>query len=495
MLDETYGVIVYQDQVLKIMQEFAGYSLGKADIVRKAMGKKIPQLMRTERRNFVQGAVAQGHDTKTADRIFDLIEPFAGYAFNKAHSVSYAMLTYWTAYCKANQPLEYLTATLNARRSNANVYTRTLTEISRMEIKLSKPDIASGNASCDIVADGVGNRSIRLGLGHVKGVGRSRVEKFILARDEAPETWESIEAAFAAPAMQQLGPSAVQHLAQAGAFDRLAPRRTVLDNTEALWQLAQRASAQRRPALQQPLLPEPEPAQQIVVDVNAAEYSVRDLRALEEETMGIAVTPPDRAEDVIDLAALAAQQNGFNSLAELKELPPGIQVKAFGRVSRIREGNTKQGKPYRRMHIILSDGELEAMAWSELIEQAPPEAWELGAIVCIVGELQERRDTWSMSCRRLTVVNAAQPAPDLSPRAAGHGPELRFAINTADGTEKALARLRRAIRAAIHYPGEDRLVCVLQHPNAPREIVEIGSVKTQSENPDCVSAVQKAATE
>ena len=115
LLDETYGVIVYQDQVLLILQNFAGYSLGDADTVRKAMGKKIPSLMAEERERFIAGAESQGFDRQLGTQVFDLIEPFAGYAFNKAHSVSYALISYWTAYFKAHYPLEYMASVLNSR--------------------------------------------------------------------------------------------------------------------------------------------------------------------------------------------------------------------------------------------------------------------------------------------------------------------------------------------------------------------------------------------
>ncbi|HQX63881.1 MAG TPA: DNA polymerase III subunit alpha, partial [Thermomicrobiales bacterium] len=112
ILDETYGVIVYQDQVLLIAQRFAGYTLGEADIMRKAMGKKIPEKMRAERERFRSGAVEKGYTPADADKIFDLIEPFAGYAFNKAHAVCYGTIAYQTAYLKANYPAEYMTAVL-----------------------------------------------------------------------------------------------------------------------------------------------------------------------------------------------------------------------------------------------------------------------------------------------------------------------------------------------------------------------------------------------
>ena len=118
ILEETYGVIVFQDQVLLIAQAFAGYTLGEADIVRKAMGKKIPGIMATEREKFIGGALSHGYSNELAEKIFDLIEPFAVYAFNKAHSFSYGLISYWTAYMKANYTVEYMVALLNAYIDN-----------------------------------------------------------------------------------------------------------------------------------------------------------------------------------------------------------------------------------------------------------------------------------------------------------------------------------------------------------------------------------------
>ena len=128
ILEETYGVIVYQDQVLLIAQAFAGYTLGEADVVRKAMGKKNPEIMREERKKFVEGALGKGFSQELADEVFQLVEPFAGYAFNKAHSVSYAVIAYWTAYFKANYPEEYMTALLNAHAGQAEKVAGAVTE-------------------------------------------------------------------------------------------------------------------------------------------------------------------------------------------------------------------------------------------------------------------------------------------------------------------------------------------------------------------------------
>ena len=137
-LEETYGVIVYQDQVLLIVQRFAGYTLGEADAFRKAMGKKVAAIMAEEKEVFLSGSLERGYTQAEADEMFQLIEPFAGYAFNKAHAVSYALIAYWTAYFKANYPVEYMTAVLNQRLGNTERMAATIGECHRMKSRCSR---------------------------------------------------------------------------------------------------------------------------------------------------------------------------------------------------------------------------------------------------------------------------------------------------------------------------------------------------------------------
>jgi DNA polymerase-3 subunit alpha len=192
ILEETYGVIVYQDQVLLIVQAFAGYSLGQADIFRKAMGKKIPEVMRRERKNFIAGARRMGFSPELAKEVFDLIEPFAGYAFNKAHSVSYAMIAYQTAYLKANYPAEYMTAVLTMNMGQPEKIASAIAECHRLAIPVLPPDINRSSATFAIE-----NGGIRFGLAAVKNVGSGAVRPLIAAREQGE--FKSIEDLTCAP--------------------------------------------------------------------------------------------------------------------------------------------------------------------------------------------------------------------------------------------------------------------------------------------------------
>ncbi len=158
LLDETYGVIVYQDQVMQIAQIISGYTLGQADLLRRAMGKKKKEVMVQERENFLRGARENGVSEKKANEIFDLMEPFAGYAFNKAHAVCYAMVAYQTAYLKANYPVEYMSALLACFIEKSDKLVTCMDECKRMGIPVLPPDINSSEA--DFTVEKV-SRSIR----------------------------------------------------------------------------------------------------------------------------------------------------------------------------------------------------------------------------------------------------------------------------------------------------------------------------------------------
>ena len=168
ILEDTYGVIVYQDQVLHIAQKIAGYTLGEADIVRKAMGKKIPKIMAQEKERFLAGAHSQGYDDSLAQQVFSLIEPFAGYAFNKAHSVSYGLISYWTAYLKANYTPEYMVSLLNSYVGHSDRITTAIAECKRLKIPVLPPSLNRGQTDFTIESDENGNPSIRFGMGAVK---------------------------------------------------------------------------------------------------------------------------------------------------------------------------------------------------------------------------------------------------------------------------------------------------------------------------------------
>ena len=183
ILQETYGVIIYQEQVMRIATRLAGYTAAQADLLRRAMGKKKPEIMMEERARFLAGCSKNGIDAKTADVIFQEIEKFAGYGFNKAHSVAYAMISYRTAYLKAHYPVEFMAAVLSSVMGSTDKVAAYITSCQRRGIRVLPPDINESVADFRVV----GNQ-IRFGLGAVKNVGVSAIESILEARREGPFT-------------------------------------------------------------------------------------------------------------------------------------------------------------------------------------------------------------------------------------------------------------------------------------------------------------------
>ncbi|MDW8106788.1 MAG: DNA polymerase III subunit alpha [Armatimonadota bacterium] len=242
ILKETYGVIVYQDQVLKIVQALAGFSLGKADILRRAMGKKKPEEMKRMRAEFVAGAQAKGISEEEANRLFDLIEPFAGYAFNKAHAVCYAHVAYQTAYLKAHYPVEYMAALMAVYKDKTDKISNFIDECHTMGIRVLPPDINASMVgftvepyrATDTPARGRRpnrqqfDHAIRFGLGAIKGVSEAAVEAIIAERNAHGPFTDIFDFAARMQESGALNRATLEALIQAGAFESLHPNRAQL---------------------------------------------------------------------------------------------------------------------------------------------------------------------------------------------------------------------------------------------------------------------------
>ncbi|MBI2884899.1 MAG: DNA polymerase III subunit alpha [Candidatus Omnitrophica bacterium] len=187
ILKPTYGVIVYQEQVMRIASEMAGFSLAQADLLRRAMGKKIAEVMEAQRKAFLDGCKANRIQERTANRIFDLMEHFAGYGFNKSHSAAYALISYRTAYLKAHYPLEFMAALLTSEMGNTDKLVQYLEEVKRMGITVLPPDVNESEATFAVLpaGDQYARGALRCGLGIIKNVGLSAIESIVQARKTA----------------------------------------------------------------------------------------------------------------------------------------------------------------------------------------------------------------------------------------------------------------------------------------------------------------------
>lgn len=230
-LKSTYGVIVYQEQVMLISQIFGGYSLGGADLLRRAMGKKKPEEMAEHRVLFEQGALKKGYDPKVAVKLFDLMELFAGYGFNKSHSAAYALISYQTAWLKAHHPAEFLAATLSSDMDDTGKMQIFWRDCLLNGIKVLPPDVNASGYRFEPVADehsAQGNppRTIRYGMGAVKGTGQGAVEEIVRARQSGPYT--SLFDFCRRIDRHSVNRRSIEALIRAGAFDSIEPNRAAL---------------------------------------------------------------------------------------------------------------------------------------------------------------------------------------------------------------------------------------------------------------------------
>ncbi|MEQ9350817.1 MAG: DNA polymerase III subunit alpha, partial [Alphaproteobacteria bacterium] len=221
---DTYGVIIYQEQVMQIAQVFAGFSLGQADLLRRAMGKKIKSEMDAQRETFIEGAVARGVDGARARYVFDLVDKFAGYGFNKAHSAGYGLIAYQTAWLKANYPLEFFAATMTLSLGNTDKLAVYRQELSRLGIPLLPPDINSSAETFTVEYDTSGGGAIRYALGAIKGVGQTAMAALVAERDANGAYTDVFDLARRAGATA-LNKRQLEGLIKAGALDGLEANR------------------------------------------------------------------------------------------------------------------------------------------------------------------------------------------------------------------------------------------------------------------------------
>lgn len=235
ILKETYGVAVYQEQILEIAREFAGFSLGQADILRKAVGKKDSKMLAGEREKFLSGAVTKGHSRKFAENVFEkIIEPFAAYGFNKSHATCYAMIAYQTAYLKAHYPVEFMAALLTADSSNEDRIVVEVNECESMGIEVLPPSVNESLANFTVV----GKSTVRFGLKAIKGLGDHSIAAIIAARD-APSTpgaavgkFQSLEDFARRVPAATFNKKMLESLAYSGALDDLGERKSLAANVD-----------------------------------------------------------------------------------------------------------------------------------------------------------------------------------------------------------------------------------------------------------------------
>jgi len=334
ILKDTYGVIVYQEQVMQISRTLAGYSLGRADLLRRAMGKKDPAIMAKEKEPFLEGARAQGLDIKKAEAIFDQMAKFAEYGFNKSHSAAYALIAYQTAYLKAHYPVEFMAALLSCDMDSTDKVLKNISDCREQGVEVLPPDINRSGHSFTVV-----DSSIRFGLGAVKGIGAGAIDAIIEARKEGAfsdifDFCERVD-------LRKVNKRVAEALVKCGAFDSLhkhrAPLMSILDEAIATGQRFQEEKESAQVSLfgDMPEITQPRNGRKLP---EIEEWHDKEKLAYEKEALGFLITghPLDRyAADIQRLAG--------SNIVNLPNLPDGCEIRICGIVTSLKEITTKKG--------------------------------------------------------------------------------------------------------------------------------------------------------
>jgi DNA polymerase-3 subunit alpha len=364
ILDITYGVIVYQEQVMRIARDMAGFSMGQADTLRKAMGKKQADVMEKMRTQFIDGAVKKGINTKSAEEVYQLMARFAEYGFNKAHATVYAHVAYQAAYLKAHHPLEYMTANLTSWLGDQDEFLIMKNEAQRLGIKVLPPDINSSDIECRVEAG-----DIRLGLKAVKNVGKAA--ESILESRRSKGKFESIFDLCRSVDVHQVNKKALESMVYAGALDSLKGLRSQLfaaidaaieygsgfqkDRLTGQTSLFDGLFADGQTPTAEVNIPEPE-----LPDIPPWPYN--ELLAKEKEIMNFYVSghPLDHFQDEV---------RGFVSTSmhadALKKLKDGDNVTVGGLITTLRSHMQRDGRPMAFIKLEDFDGSMELIAFGD----------------------------------------------------------------------------------------------------------------------------------
>ncbi|HTY81695.1 MAG TPA: DNA polymerase III subunit alpha, partial [Dehalococcoidales bacterium] len=391
ILKETYGVIVYQEQVLYIVQALAGYSLGQADIFRKAMGKKKAEVVKKEKRSFMAGAKKKDFSDDVAEAVFALIEPFAGYAFNKAHAFSYALIAYQTAYLKANYPAEYITAFLTIHAGDMEKIASEVAECRRLNITVLPPDINRSMVEFSI-EEIEGKPAIRYALGAIKNVGTGAIDP-VVAERARNGSFKSIEDFCRRCDLRAANRRVMESLIKAGVLDGLGKRGTLLNSVERILSLVQKEQHMRETGQSTmfDLFGESAPVPLPQLDMDPVDTPDRQKAFWEKELMGVSFS-----EKMFNPIFSAKEVNAVfcgNITTELDKQP----VVTAGRIISARYSLTKKNESFCIAVIEDISGQIEILAWPRVYDK-DQEIWKEGNEVLIRGKVRARDDEVSIVC-------------------------------------------------------------------------------------------------
>jgi DNA polymerase-3 subunit alpha len=362
ILEPTYGVIVYQEQVMQIVQTIGGFSLGGADLVRRAMGKKIKEEMDRLKGEFADGGVKKGYQRAHCEELFDLIVKFAGYGFNKSHSAAYALVTFYTSYLKKYYPSEFMAALLTLEKDNTDKVVKYVDEVKRLGLDLFPPDI---NKS-DLVFSAAqidGKEVVMFGMGAIKGVGDVAINSILHARKEG--YFKDLSDFISRIDGSKVNKRVIESLAKAGAFDSFGySRRSIIEQIEIIGETVGKVALAKKMATGSLFGDSQELTTVEITLEHMPEYSSKELLEFEKASLGFYVSghPLDEYKEQIE-------QINYTLSSQIDELDNGSEALFVGKIESITEKMSKKGNKFGIVNIMDFHGNIELMLFEDRLKE------------------------------------------------------------------------------------------------------------------------------
>lgn len=404
ILEKTFGLLIYQDDVMLTAMQLAGYNAEEADEFRKAMGKKIKELMARQKDKFIKGCIKNGINDIKAREIWGYIEPFAGYGFNKSHSASYAVVAYQTAYMKANYPAEFMAALMTCESGNTDKIAEAVAECDKMNIQVLPPDINQSLADFTYISD----RQIRFGLSGIKNLGHDIIETIVEERKKNG-LFNSLEEFLTRVISRNLNKKSLEALIKAGAMDSLGERNQMLVNMNKILAFVKTLERQRNTG-QFSLFGDTQAAQGAQLILDPSEPAEEKFKLLwEKELLGLYVSshPFKPLSSYFDNLTVK-----IHDIID-KQYPPNTIVNVAGIISRIHKIFTKQNE--LMMFVTLEDitGSLELIVFPKLLQKNSA-MWAEDKFVLATGRLSDKDDVPKILTESAMEIDPANPAAILA---------------------------------------------------------------------------------
>ncbi len=395
ILKNTYGIMIFQEQLMQMAREIAGFSLAEADILRKAVGKKIKSLLHSQEKKFIQGAINNGVDKKVARKLWQWILPFARYGFNKSHSTAYATIAYQTAYLKAHYPVEFMASLLTSERNDVEKIAYLIEECKRMNIEVLPPDINESLKNFTVVPE---ENKIRFGLWAIKNVGENVIDAIVKEKKENGQ-FKSISDFVERVNSKDLNKRSLESLIKVGAFDKLGERNELLKNMERLLE-ASRENQRNKENGQKGLFEGQHFNSNIKLERSEPAKNEEKLN-WEKELLGLYITshPLEDYKNILRKKAF--------SISKISSELVNRKIRIGGVISDIKKILTKNGNPMLFIKVEDLTGKIEVVVFPSLIQKTPT-VFQDNKIVLISGRIDNRKgDTKLVAENAEELINEA----------------------------------------------------------------------------------------